>query len=104
MKSFREALRVLKPGGFILVGYVDKESELGQRYQANRHKSRFYAEATFFSTAEVLRHLETAGFGSPELRQTLIPGADEQAVREGSGAGAFVVIRAIKPDSGVTQP
>jgi SAM-dependent methyltransferase len=96
VKSFREALRVIAPGGAILVGFVDVESELGQKYLQNRHKSKFYQQATFFSTLQVLDHLQTAGFGQTEVKQTLIPDADKHAVCDGFGEGAFVVIKAVK--------
>ncbi len=96
VQSFREALRVLISGGCILVGFVDMESELGQKYLQNRHKSKFYQQATFFSTREVLNHLETAGFGATEIKQTLIPGDTEKTVLDGFGEGAFVVIKAVK--------
>ncbi|MCD6187368.1 MAG: class I SAM-dependent methyltransferase [Desulfuromusa sp.] len=96
VQSFREALRVLISGGCILVGFVDMESELGQKYLQNRHKSKFYQQATFFSTREVLDHLETAGFGATEIKQTLIPGDTEKTVLDGFGEGAFVVIKAVK--------
>ncbi|RLB75530.1 MAG: SAM-dependent methyltransferase, partial [Deltaproteobacteria bacterium] len=88
VQSFREALRVLISGGCILVGFVDMESELGQKYLQNRHKSKFYQQATFFSTREVLDHLETAGFGATEIKQTLIPGDTEKTVLDGFGEGA----------------
>jgi len=94
--SFQEALRVLVPGGCILVGFVDVESELGQKYLKNRHKSKFYQQATFFSSQEVLDHLETAGFGATEVKQTLVPGTAQQTVLDGFGEGAFVVIKALK--------
>ena len=96
VQSFREALRVLVPEGCILVGFVDMESELGQKYLQNRHKSKFYKEATFFSTQEVLGHLKAAGFGTTEVKQTLIPDDTDQAVIDGFGRGAFVVIKAMK--------
>jgi len=96
VKSFQEALRVLVPGGCILVGFVDMESELGQQYLQNRHKSKFYKEATFFSSQEILDHLKVAGFGATEIKQTLIAGDAEGIVLDGFGAGAFVVIKATK--------
>lgn len=95
-QSFREARRILKPGGFIVVGFVDKVSELGKQYQANRHKSRFYQEATFFSTPEVLDLLQAVGFGATEIVQTLLPEDETGKVMEGFGRGAFVVIKTLK--------
>ncbi len=95
-QSFREALRILKPGGFIVVGLVDKESRLGREYQANRHKSRFYREATFFSVPEVLEALRRAGFGTTEIVQTLFPAGKQQGLEDGFGRGAFVALKALK--------
>ena len=97
-QSFREALRVLVSGGCAIIGFVDMESELGRKYLQNRHKSKFYKEATFFSTKEVLDHLKTAGFGATEVKQTLIPGDTEKTVLDGYGEGAFVVIKAVKDE------
>ena len=94
--SFREARRVLKPGGCIIVGFVDKETELGRQYLAKREKSKFYKAATFFSTREVLDHLTEAGFGEVEIRQTLLPGEDQMTVQNGFGEGAFIAIRSVK--------
>jgi len=94
--SFREVFRVLKPGGCIIVGFVDKESELGRQYADRKEGSRFYKEATFFSTQEVLTHLETAGFEITETRQTLIPGEVPETIVEGFGRGAFVAVKGVK--------
>ncbi|MEA3545700.1 MAG: class I SAM-dependent methyltransferase [Thermodesulfobacteriota bacterium] len=96
VQAFREALRVLNPGGAIIVAYVDKASQLGQKYLANRDKSKFYQQATFFSTTEVLTHLKTAGFGSTQIKQTLITSPSDQTVLDGYGLGGFVAVKAIK--------
>ena len=96
IKSFREAFRVLKPNGCIIVGFVDKESELGRQYADKREKSKFYKDATFFSTQEVLRYLKEAGFGTVKIKQTLIPGESQETILDGYGKGAFVVIRSVK--------
>lgn len=96
IKSFREAFRVLKPGGCIIVGFVDKESELGRQYAENRGKSKFYKEATFFSTQEVLKYLKEVGFGAVKIKQTLIPGESQETILDDFGKGAFVVIRSTK--------
>lgn len=40
IKSFREAFRVLKPSGCIIVGFADKESELGRQYADKKKKKK----------------------------------------------------------------
>lgn len=91
--SLREAFRVLKPGGCVVVGFVDRNSDLGRRYVAKRGSSRFYGVATFFSSKEVLDLLGRTGFRVDEIRQTLVPGTAARTVLRGFGKGAFVVIR-----------
>lgn len=100
VKSFREILRVLKTGGFIIVGFVDRESELGRQYSQKRQNSRFYKDATFFSTQEVLEYLEGSGFAIADVLQTLIPGEYPGTILEGFGKGSFVVIKGIKIETG----
>jgi SAM-dependent methyltransferase len=94
--AFNEAHRVLKPGGCLIVGFIDKESELGGQYATNREKSRFYKEATFFSVREVMFFFEEAGFTKLSALQTLIPGEPSATFCEGFGKGAFVGIRGFK--------
>ena len=96
IKSFREAFRVLKPGGCIILGFVDKESKLGRHYAEKREESTFYKEATFFSAQEVLKYLEEAGFRPVRIKQTLIPGVSLETILDGFGKGAFVAIRGVK--------
>ncbi|OQK17806.1 methyltransferase type 11 [Methyloprofundus sedimenti] len=95
-KSFQEAFRVLKKDGFILIGFIDKDSELGQVYRANKVKSHFYNIAEFFSTQEVLACLKESGFGNFETKQTIFPGKDTQRIEDGFGTGSFVVIKGFK--------
>ena len=96
IKSFREAHRVLKHGGYIIVGFVDKESELGRQYSDKRENSKFYKEATFFSTQEVLKYLEKTGFKTVRIKQALIPGESQETILDGFGKGAFIVIKGVK--------
>jgi len=95
-RTFGEAFRVLKAGGCILVGFVDGESALGRRYSEQRASSRFYRHATFYSAPQVIHYLAAAGFTVTDIRQILIPHESPTTVRDGFGAGAFVVIRGVK--------
>lgn len=95
-KSLKEAFRVLKTDGFIIIGFVDKESELGKQYSEKKESSRFYKDATFFSVPEVLSYLNVPGFVISDVLQTLIPGEIPNTILEGFGRGSFVVIKGKK--------
>ena len=98
--AFREAHRVLKPVGAFVIGFVDRDSPLGQEYLKRKDRSAFYKEATFYSVSEIVEHLERAGFGGFEFRQTLFHPLAEleevEPVKEGHGEGSFVVVRGVK--------
>jgi len=98
--AFREAYRILKPGGYLIIGFVDKDSSLGKLYQQHKEKSLFYKIATFYSTKEVVYNLSKVGFKEFDFRQTIFHGLNEiknvELVKEGYGEGSFVVIRARK--------
>jgi SAM-dependent methyltransferase len=96
--ALREARRVVRQGGRLLVGILDRESPLGRTYQARAGSSLFYRRARFLSTHEVLGMLERVGCRCERTLQTIFsdPGSltapDE--VREGHGKGLFVVVSA----------
>lgn len=96
VKSLLEVYRVLKPGGSLIVGFIDRESGLGRQYLEKRTSSRFYQDATFFSAPEVRENLERSGFGVANILQTLVSGESTGTVFEGYGKGAFVVIKGVK--------
>jgi ubiquinone/menaquinone biosynthesis C-methylase UbiE len=92
-----EAYRVLKPGGELVIGFIDRSSDLGQHYLAHQAENVFYREATFFSASEVEQLLFETGFIEPVWVQTLSKALDEtreiEPLRAGYGQGAFVVVK-----------
>jgi ubiquinone/menaquinone biosynthesis C-methylase UbiE len=97
-ESFKEANRILKNEGFIIVGFVDKESKLGKSYQLKKKKSKFYIDATFYSAKEVLVLLEKTNFENVVIKQTVFPSRTGRidTVEDGYGKGSFVIIKAKK--------
>lgn len=97
----KEAYRVLKPGGVLVIGFIDRSSALGQHYLSHQAENVFYREATFFSASEVQQLLENNGFTEAVWVQTIFQSLDKireiEAVREGYGEGAFVVVRVNRP-------
>jgi|GEM_PF-112961 len=97
-KVIEESRRVLKNGGRIIVGIVDKDSFLGKFYQEK--KSIFYKQANFFSPVEVSNLLKEFGFEKISFYQTIFHLPEEisrlEATRKGYGKGGFAVIGARK--------
>jgi len=98
--AFREVHRVLKRSGLFVIGFIDRESPLGNEYLRRKDKSVFYKDATFHTVSEIVNHLVRSGFTNFAFRQTLAKPLDKMTevdpVIEGYGRGSFVVIRAVK--------
>jgi SAM-dependent methyltransferase len=94
----REIARVLRPGGKIVIGLIDRESALGKNYLAHRDENVFYREATFYSAAEVAALLKETGFSHLVWLQTLSTPLSEiheiEPISAGFGRGAFLVVGA----------
>jgi SAM-dependent methyltransferase len=93
-----EIARVLRPGGTLVIGLIDRESALGKNYVAHREDNVFYRSATFYSAAEVEALLKETGFGRLVRVQTLSTPLSEideiEPISAGSGRAAFLVVRA----------
>lgn len=97
---FKEAHRVLKKDGVLVVGFVDKDSLIGMEYEKNKDESTFYKNARFYTVNKVLSELGKAGFKHAVIRQTLFGSLDEiktvQPSKPGYGEGSFVIVGARK--------
>jgi SAM-dependent methyltransferase len=99
--SFKEAFRIIKPHGFFIIGFVDRNSSLGDWYQKHKTDNAFYKVATFYSVDEISGYLKTIGFQNLTFTQTIFHRLKEikkrEPVEEGYGKGSFVVVRGNKP-------
>ncbi len=101
-KTLREARRVLKKGGKIVIGMIPKNSNLGNYYLQNRENSTYFRDAKFFDTKEIVDMLESLDFNGVGFLQTLIGYPREKEykryskIEKGNKKGSFVVIYAYK--------
>ena len=98
--AFLESYRILRPGGLVLVGFIDRESYLGNIYNEEKEESKFFKDADFYSIPEISRILTKSGYGSLEYAQTLIFDRKSNTLSEkissGYGEGSYVVIKGYK--------
>ncbi len=98
--ALKETHRITKPGGTIIIGFIDKNKPLGKLYQRRKDDNGFYGAATFYSVEEVAHHLKRAGFRSLRFTQTIFRDLSEitevEPIKEGHGEGFFVVVRGRK--------
>ena len=101
-RSLLEVHRVLSRGGFLIIGFVDRDSMVGKTYLNRQRENVFYKDATFFSVDELVECMEQAGFSDLVFNQTIFGALSEtrgdEPVRPGHGEGSFVVIRGRKED------
>ncbi len=99
--SLGEAYRVLKKGGFIIVGFIDRSSPLGAIYEKHKNESVFYKEANFYSAEEIAFYMERAWFRELSFAQTIFRELNKikgiEKTRDGHSEGLFVVVRGLKP-------
>jgi ubiquinone/menaquinone biosynthesis C-methylase UbiE len=74
----KEAKRVLKKDGSIIIGLVPKDSPWGDFYQEKKRLGHpFYGEATFYSLADLQKFLDEIGLKITRVRSTLLQRPDE---------------------------
>jgi len=98
--AFSEAYRILKQGGHLIIGFVDRDSLIGKEYLKHKEENVFYKYATFYSVDEVVSYLKKIGFNNFDFSQTVFHNLKEvqeiEPIEEGYGKGSFVVVDALK--------
>jgi len=97
-KALQEAYRVTKQNGDLIIAFIDKESSLGQLLTEEKHDSKFYRTANFYSVKEIISLIESCNFVVSEIFQTLT-GLKKKKIEKpmkGFGKGSFVVIKGNK--------
>lgn len=113
----REAKRVLKERGTIIVGMIDRSSRYGGLLDASKDEDKFFRGAEFRTAEEVIGKLRTVGFDTIRSAQTLLTNEvlplveregyefelenDAYEIHEGYGEGGFVVLSGLKKVKGL---
>jgi len=96
----QEIHRVLVPGGVLVNAFIDKESALGRVYESQKGTNKFYRQAHFYSAEQVAEYTRQAGYSGLVFSQTILGLPAEKpnfdAIRDGTGEGAFVILLAKK--------
>jgi SAM-dependent methyltransferase len=98
----KEAKRILKPGGKIVLGLVLKDSPWGKLYQREKEENhRFYRYAKFYSSKEIVRMLFKTGFMGEMMVSALFqePGNVKDVGEPKAGyypEAGFIILVAVK--------
>lgn len=98
--TFKEAHRILKNNGVLIIGFIDRNSIIGKYYEQHKPESIFYKQANFYTVDRVVSELTHAGFRHFNFCQTLFKPLQEiktfEPSKPGHGQGSFVIVQALK--------
>ena len=108
-KVLSEAERVLKPGGCVIVGIINRESAWGDLYMRKKAEAHpIYRHARFYTAAELSAMLKTAGLNIEASSSSLFQPPSKNPYREEAHPGlsedaGFICIRASKVSGGAND-
>lgn len=98
--AFEDVYNILTSKGSFIIGFIDRNSTIGIKYQLQKKENVFYNVADFYSVDEVVSYLKTANFTKFEFSQTIFRPLHEikdiEPIKPNYGEGSFVVIKADK--------
>jgi two-component system phosphate regulon sensor histidine kinase PhoR len=78
LKVLKEAKRVLRPDGSIIIGIIPKDSPWGTFYEEKKKKGHpFYSKARFYTFNDVKGMIKESGLAIARIRSTLLQIPDE---------------------------
>lgn len=97
-KALKEAHRIIKDKGDLIIAFIDKESSLGKTLELEKEDSKFYRHAKFYSVNEMTSMIVNYHFEITEIIQTLteMKLKNPENPMKGHGNGSFVVIKGKK--------
>lgn len=96
---YREAFRIIRNGGVLIIGTLHKDGAIAKSYQTESG-DEVYEKACFRTISDTMNLLKETGFYGFNTCQTLFS-TNVTAVENpttGNDKGSFVVIEALKPD------
>jgi len=96
-----EAHRILRPGGYCVVGLLPMDSPLGQITRSTASENTFFEHAQLRTKDEIFRVLRSAGFTIQQTVHTLLGSPERfnhevQSPIDGHDRGSFIVVCAQK--------
>jgi len=102
LEVLREAKRVLRKDGSIIIGLVPRDSPWGVFYEEKKRAGHpFYSNARFYALKDIENMLQTAGLKISSVRSTLLQRPDEpcrgEEPKEGYIEGAGFLCIKVRP-------
>jgi SAM-dependent methyltransferase len=94
--ALTEAKRVLRPGGWLIIAFLNAASDEGRQLVDAQKDVPFFEYASFLTADQLMELIESHGFSCHTVSQVV--GEDDTfEVLEGHGDGLYTVLAAIRP-------